>query len=212
MSPLPDSWFDDALFFGDSISVTLKKHCAKTGDLSDALFLCEFSYSVRNAYTGNLKIWYQTKQYAPEDVVPLTGANKLFVMLGVNDIALDGGIDKAMMCWDVFVSRIREKSPDIVFFIESSLPIYHDAEYDAWNNKLFDEYNERLRQFCEENDCVFVDIAHYFKDDRNSLAPEFCSDYFCHVTYEATAVWAEQLKNPENYSVNPRSIDYGPKA
>ena len=160
-----------------------------SGDLGDALFLCEFSYSVHNAYTGNLKIWYQSRQYSPADVVPLTGANKIFVMLGVNDIALYGGIDKTMLYWDDFIAKIREQSPDVVIFIESSLPIYYSAQYSAWNNDLFDEYNERLRAFCEEKDCVFVDIAHYFKNDKNSLADAYCSDYYCHVTYAATEVW-----------------------
>lgn len=151
------------------------------------------------------------QQYSPADVAPLTGANKIFVMRGVNDIALYGGIDKAMDCWDYFVSTIREQSPHVFFFIESSLPIYYSAQYSAWTNDLFDEYNERLRAFCEEKDCVFADIAHYFKNDQNSLADEYCSDHYCHVTYAAAAVWAEQLKNPANYSVDPRSIEYGPK-
>ena len=207
MSPLPETWFDDAVFFGDSISVTLGKYADKTGILGNALFLCEFSYSIHNAISGYLKIWYQNDQYAPEDVLPLTGATKVFTMLGVNDVALPGGVDKSIEKWLQYIANIREKNPDIQIFIESCLPVYY--EFSDRNNDIIDEYNVRLRQLCEETGCIYVDVAHYLKDDNNKLALEYCSDYGEHITYAGAAVWAEQLKNPENYSVNPRSLEYG---
>ena len=118
MSPLPESWFDDAVFFGDSVSVVLGKHAEKTGELGKALFLCEFSYSVRNAVSGYLKIWFRGEQYLPQDVLGLTGATKVFIMLGVNDVALPGGVDHTIECWAEYITAIREKNPDIQIFIE----------------------------------------------------------------------------------------------
>ena len=209
MSPLPDEWFADAAVFGDSISVTLQKYCEKTGELGDILFLCEFSYSVHNAISGQVKVWYQTEQYAPQDVLPVAGVNKVFIMLGVNDVALYGGVDKTMELWDQFIDNLREKSPDLTIFIESCLPVYWASQFDKRNNELLDDYNDRLAELCQEKDCVYVDVAHYLKDDRNSLAEEYCSDEYVHITEAAAQVWAEQLKNPANYSVNPREIDYG---
>ena len=123
LSTLPDSWFDDAVFFGDAISVTLERHCAKTGDLSGALFLCENSFGVRNAVSGKVKIWYQGEEYLPQDVLPKTGAKKVFAMFGVNDIALYGKIDQTMERWADFVANIRGTSPDITIVIESCLPV-----------------------------------------------------------------------------------------
>ena len=205
LSPLPESWFDDAVFFGDSISVTLGKYADRTGILGDALFLCEFSYSVHNAISGQLKIWYQNQQYAPEDVLPLTGATKVFTMLGVNDVALPGGVDKTMEYWRQYIANIREKNPDILIFIESCLPVMY--EFSGRNNDIIDDYNIRLRELCEETGCIYVDVAHYLKDEKNLLALEYCSDYGEHITYEGARVWAEQLRNPENYSVNPRTLE-----
>ena len=205
LSPLPESWFDDAVFFGDSISVTLGNYADRTGILGDALFLCEFSYSVHNAISGQLKIWYQNQQYAPEDVLPLTGATKVFTMLGVNDVALPGGVDKTMEYWRQYIANIREKNPDILIFIESCLPVMY--EFSGRNNDIIDDYNIRLRELCEETGCIYVDVAHYLKDEKNLLALEYCSDYGEHITYEGARVWAEQLRNPENYSVNPRTLE-----
>lgn len=206
LTPLPDEWFDDAVFFGDSISVTLKKHCQKTGDLGDALFLCAHSFGVRNAVSGKVKVWYKGEEYRPDQVLPLTGAKKVFAMFGTNDIALYGGIDRTMEKWQTLVERMREKSPDVQIFIESCFPVYHTIHYEGLNNKAIDKYNKRLIEFCEENDCVYVDLAHYFKDKKNGMALKYSSDQYVHVNYEATPVWVEQLKNPANYSVDPRSF------
>ena len=140
-------------------------------------------------------------------MLPLTGATKVFTMLGVNDVALPGGVDKSIEKWLQYIANIREKNPDIQIFIESCLPVYY--EFSDRNNDIIDEYNVRLRQLCEETGCIYVDVAHYLKDDNNKLALEYCSDYGEHITYAGAAVWAEQLKNPENYSVNPRSLEYG---
>ncbi len=208
LSPLPDDWFDDAVFFGDSVTVTLEKYCLASGDLGEAQFLGEYSYCLRDALTGDRSIWFEGKPYLPKDVLPLTGARKVFVLLGNNDLAYHGGVDDLMERWELFVAGLREQSPDAVIFIESALPVFHISEREGWNNALFDAYNARLRAFCEERGCVFVELAPYFKDENNCLTPAYCSDSFCHLTQEAIGIWVEQLKNPANYSVDPRSFDH----
>ncbi len=127
-------------------------------------------------------------------------------MFGVNDIALYGKIDRPMERWADFVANIRSTCPDITIVIESCLPVYHTIHYDGLDNDCIDEYNQRLVEFCRENNCVYVDIAHYFKDEHNGMAAQYSSDQYVHVTYEATEVWVQQLRNPDNYSVDPRSF------
>ena len=52
LSPLPDEWFDDAVFFGDSVTVTLGKYCLSTGDLGMAQILGGYSFSMQDALDG----------------------------------------------------------------------------------------------------------------------------------------------------------------
>ena len=163
---------------------------------------------MHNALSGQLKLYYRGSTYSPQEVLPLTGAKKVFIMLGVNDIALYGGLDRAIEYWEIFLTSLEEASPDAVFFIESCLPVYHEAEYEYWNNALFDDFNLLLQDLCEKHGCVYVELASYFKDKNNSLDAKYCSDKLCHLTHTGSALWVEQLKNPANYSVDPRSIDY----
>ena len=60
--------------------------------------------------------------------------------------------------------------------IESCLPVYHTIHYDGLDNDCIDEYNQRLIAFCQENGCVYVDIAHYFKDEDNGMALQYSSN------------------------------------
>ena len=208
LSPLPDEWFDDAVIFGDSVSTALQKQCLKTGDLGDVTFFVIISYSVHNAVSGQLKIWIDSKDYFPEEVAALLEARKVFFMMGLNDIGLYGGVDKTMTYWETLLDRFAQTAPGTTVFIESCLPICWYSELDYWNNEIVDEYNRRLQALCEERGCVYVDLGHYFKGEDNTLRLDLCWDARCHPNYEGAAIWIEQLRNPLNYSVDPRSIDY----
>ena len=209
MSELPLAWFDDAVFLGDSITGTLEDYCDVNEALGNATFLCETSCSVRNAVLENIEIWYHGQTYRADQAVPLTGATKVFIMLGTNDVALDPKLDLTMGRWKALVNMIRATTPGAVFFIESCLPMHRYGMSDSLNNDAIDAYNVRLRDFCEEAKCVYVDIARYFKDENNSLAEEYTSDHYVHLNFDGAELWAKVLRDPANYSVNPRSIPYG---
>ena len=206
LGPLPDEWFADAVFVGDSISFILERQCELTGDLGDALFISESSLNIRSAVWGQLELWLQGRLCSLEDALPLIGAKKAFIMLGTNDIGQDGGIELTMELWDELVGRIREKDPEVQLFIQSCLPMYEAMEYEDLNNALLREYNEQLKAMCETYGFVYVDLADYFRDETGGVAEKFTADHYVHINFDAAALWVEQLRNPANYSMDPRSF------
>ena len=207
LSPLPESWFDDAVFIGDSITNALRQVTEACGGLGEAQFLSASSYGVRNAVAGTLKLWYRGAEYFPWEVLPLTGAGKVFFLLGANDVGREGGIDAAMDSWTVLYDRLREECPDLRIYIQSQLPVWHEIRYVGLNNENLLVYNERLKAFCGENGCVYVDVADFFRDEYGGLAERYTSDYYVHINVEAAQLWIEELKNPANYSEDPRLGD-----
>lgn len=193
-NPDDTSFFDDAAFIGDSVSYVLQQWNLKhSGNFGNAVFLTRSSLGLQNTIDGRLQLSYQGISYSPEDALAAAGAGKLFVMLGFNDIALFG-LDGTMERWDVFLERIIDKNPEIQIYIQSCTPIHADGEYDKLNNEIIDEYNRTLEAYCQEHGYHFVNIAPYFKDFRNSLAPTYCSDNFMHITYDGALVWEYALK------------------
>lgn len=202
---LPVEFFSDAAFFGDSVTKNLFSYCSRTDALGDALFLCEYFYSVENAVKNAIRIWYKGEGRTIETAISLSGTHKAFFMLGINDLPLSGGVDRLMDNWAKLVAMLREEEPELAIYIQSLLPVYYNSQSDA--NEVIDDYNERLRTFCEENDCVYVDLAPHFKDEHNALKAAYCSDNDVHLTDAGAALWAELLLDPANYSVDPRE-DY----
>lgn len=191
--PQNTSFFDDAAFIGDSVSYVLQQWSLMNGNFGNAVFLARSSLGLQNSIDGRITVNYQGKSYSPEDALAVVGKAKLFVMLGFNDIALYG-VDGTMERWEIFIDRIVEKNPDIQIYIQSCTPVHLASEYNKLNNDIIDEYNVQLELFCQENGYHFVNIAPYFKDFRNSLVGEYCSDARMHITYDGALIWEYALK------------------
>ena len=106
---IPLDFFDDAVIMGDSISHILETYCYHSGDLGEVMFLCPNSYSVHNAVSGQLQVWIQGQPHSVEDAIALTGAKKVFIMLGVNDVAREGGVPGTMELWQIMLDRILHR-------------------------------------------------------------------------------------------------------
>jgi len=191
------AFFNDAAFIGDSVTLALRNHCMTSGALGNATFLCVGSYSVNNAVTNGLYLTYQGQQMTPHDALAACGAKKVFIMLGMNDIALfgDKSIDKAMENWQTMLARILEKNPGIQIYIQSATPIFTAGQKGNLNNARMDQYNARLQAFAQENGYHYIDIASHMKDSTNGLAAQYCSDSYVHLTVEGCKLWVSILKS-----------------
>ena len=194
LAATPTDFFDDAAFIGDSITLGLRNYEMKYHHLGEVTFLCQGSYSVAHGVNNTMYISYQGQDMTPQDALAASGVKKVFILLGMNDIALYG-VDKTMENWAVLVANIREKCPEIQIFIQSGTPIYTEGQIGGLNNNRMDEYNGRLQTFARENDCVYLDVGTAMKDSTNGLASRYASDNYVHLTYAACELWVEQLKN-----------------
>lgn len=192
------SFFDDAVFVGDSVSLKLSYYADSSGRLGNAKFLVQGSYGAANAVSNRLLMSYQGKKLDLESAVQATGAKKLFIMLGMNDIAIYG-VSKTIENWRTMLGRILEKSPDIKIYIQSMTPIYTGGEVGGLNNKRADEFNQALEAFARENGYTYIDVASYMKDSTGGLAAKYCSDEYVHIRTEGAKVWVSVLRAFDGY-------------
>lgn len=196
------SFFDDAVFIGDSISLKLSYYAASSGELGKAKFLVVGSYGVGNAVYDGLELTYQGQSYKNvEDALAATGAKKLFIMLGMNDIARKdfGYVDGAITNWGKLLDLLKSTCPDMTVYIQSMTPVWTGGEKGGLNNKRVDEYNAKLKTFAQNNGYKFIDIAPYMKDSTGGLATKFCSDSYVHLTDEGAKTWIKVLKAYTGY-------------
>lgn len=186
-------FFDDAVFVGDSVTLFLSYYAISYQQLGEAQFLVRGSYSVAHAVNSTMLMSIGTGEMELEDAIASTGATKVFIMLGMNDIALHG-IAKTMENWKAMTDRILERNPDVHIIIQSMTPIYATGEKGGLTNENVRKYNTELEAFAQENGFLYLDVASCLEDEDGSLAPEFCSDEYVHLSDEGAREWIKVLR------------------
>ena len=195
------SFFDKAVFIGDSISVTLESYCTSTGALGKAQFLCAGSMSPTNMLTGKILPEYPkgSGQKPPiQDSVAATGAEVVYIMLGMDNIGY--GIEKATSDYVTVINNILTKNPDVHIVVQSVTPMTADSPRAnaTLNNDTINAFNERMLELCQENRWYYLDVSEKFKDENGALIPDYCSDKTSmgmHFTYQGAKVWVDYLLN-----------------
>ena len=202
-----DSYFNDAVFIGDSISygfelyVTEKRANGETV-LGEAQFLTSGSLSYGNSLWDvsdeSVHPTYNGEKMKLEDAIAQIKPGKIFILLGTNDVALYG-VEQTIANADTEISGMLEASPGAEIFIMSTTPKYSPAESDvdgALNNADIDALNVAMRQFAVEKGYNFMNIAPLFKDETGGLAADYCSDkegMGIHFTSAAYDIWLDFL-------------------
>lgn len=197
------SWFDNAAFVGDSISLKLSYYAAATGALGNAQFFASGSLGSANAMweldnAQAVHPSYQGQTMLTEDCVAASGAEKLFIMLGMNDLAVYG-IDGAAENFKTLIDRIAAKSPGIEIYVQSMTPMTATSKLigSTLNPDGVKQYNALLQQLCQNNGWHFVDVASVMYDDAGQyLRADYCSDpddMGVHFTEAGCLAWVNYL-------------------
>ena len=199
-----DSYFNDAVFIGDSISLklyyyVLAQRQTNPNFLGNAEFLTASSLGASNALwevsDESVHPVYQGNKLPVEDAVALTGKKKVYLMLGINDIT-NYDIDTCIENYQILIDLIKEKSPGCQIYIQSVTPKIRTAQDGVSNEKIF-EYNLRLVQMCMEEGYEYVDVAHVLRDEEGYLPDNYCSDpdsMGMHFTDKACNAWISYLR------------------
>ena len=192
-SKVDSSFFDDAVFIGDSVTLKLSYYAASSGELGKATFLTRGSYSAGNAATDGMLLSVQGQELTIEEAVKASGAKKVFIMLGMNDIALYGA-DKTVENYQTLIGRIQTACPNVKIYVQSMTPIWTGGETGGLTNSNVDSFNQKLEAAVTAAGCCYIDVASYLKDQNGGLATLYCSDAFAHVNDTGSAAWIQVLK------------------
>lgn len=199
------AWFDDAVFLGDSVTLKLSYYCDdNTAAVGEAQFFCAGSLGYTNALwdidrSDAVHPTYKGTTYLSSDCAVVTGASKVFVMLGMNDVGLYG-VDGALESATTLLNDITAKSPDAAIYVQSVTPIMEDGQGSSWNNETIRAFNTVLKKLCQEKGYGYLDVYSVMANENGDLRTEYCSDppstggMGIHFTDEACKVWTDYLK------------------
>lgn len=200
-----DSFFNDTCFVGDSVTLGLRQYVTKmrkSGQphlLGNAIFLCTGSFRIQDTLGPVTKTskhpTYKGKKMPLEDVLAKRQVKKVYLMLGLNDVA-GVGPDKTVSNMGTLISRIQEKNPGIQIFIESVTPRMHGVEPATGTLFKYDLHlYEQLLKAKLEN-VFFVDVAYIMRTEKGYLRESYCSDpdgMAMHMTFDGCKAWIQYL-------------------
>lgn len=201
--PVDAAWFDDAVFVGDSVTLRLSYYADENeGAIGNAQFVCAGSLGYTNAQWAEddptaVHPVYRGKVTLAENCTVATGADKVFIMLGMNDIGLYG-VDETLKSADSLVNKILAHTPEAKIYLQSTTPILKGKEIGELNNKNIRAFDKKLEQYAQEHGYKYLDLYNQLCDEGGYLKNEYCSDAEAmgiHFSPAACEIWIEYLKN-----------------
>lgn len=199
------SWFNDAVFIGDSVSLKLTMYESSVDRLGKAQFLTAGSLSATNALWDvsdkSVHPKYKGKKQKIEDSIEqMKGVKKVYIMLGMNDINAVG-INNGVKNFEKLCNNILEKSPDVQIYIQSVTPLVKGSKSSVnkegkLNNKSIYEYNKKLAALAQKRGWYFVNVAEVMYDDNGYLKRDYCGDpdgMGLHFTNAGCKAWIDYL-------------------
>lgn len=188
----PCHFFDDVAVIGDSVSYSLVLWANQTGEMGNATFLVRGGNGIAGYVNRYKTINYQGVEMNIEDAVEKSGAKKLFIMIGVNDLGFMT-VEETMDYFRSMMERILERTPDVEIYLESLLPVWEDG-IQGTKNEAVNAYNAELERYAQEMGFHYVEVASYIKDHTGGMAKPYCADFSTHMNYDGIDAWMQALK------------------
>ena len=188
-----DSYFDDAVFIGDSRTEGLKMYSG----LPVSRFWSQVSLTVTKAFEDRF-VEVNGQWLTVSEALAQAEYGKVYIMLGVNELG-----------WpyeDVFTENyarlidiIRETHPDATIYVQSIIPVSKWLDGDTEANRGYNTIANVLRlqtalcKMCEDKQVNYVNVAEVMQDSEGYLFSEATKDGI-HLTADYCRVWMEYLR------------------
>lgn len=184
---LDESWFDDALFIGES-RVACMRNAARLGNADYFCASSETVFSILKLETADrdfnkqtLKSLLSRKQYG-----------KIIIHLGINECS--NYPDDFAAQYQNIINLIRSLQPDAYIILHSIMPVTKGYISEP---RLLPEniaiYNERIQSLVADEKMRYIDVSQWCADEEGYLLPELTKDG-CHPHTEGNLLWAQWIK------------------
>ena len=189
-APVDNSYFDDAVFIGDSRTQGFIIY----NGLGNATAYMDKGLKVDTAFTKAVIEVNGTKISVMDALAQNKNFRKIYVMLGVNELGWAYS-DIFIGKYGELVDKIKEINPHAEIYIQSILPVSEkkSSSDDIYNMTKINEYNSLIQQMAEEKAVYYLNVAEAVMDSSGYL-PEEASTDGVHLNKEYCAKWLDYLK------------------
>lgn len=158
------SYFDDALFIGDSRTVGIKEY----GTFSNSDYFCSVgmsAYRIDEEEIDNMTF---------DDVIDKKQYGKVYIMLGINEVGNDSEV--TLTSYRAIVEKIKVHQPNALIYIQGNLHVSSSAETDTINNNALNYLNDKLASLADNKRVFYIDINEVYDDEYGCFMESYTSD------------------------------------
>lgn len=120
---------------------------------------------------------------------------KVFILIGINDIARNIPADVILKNYSKIVDRLQQESPRTKIYVQSLLPTNNQfTQFKNHQNKeaIIEKVNQGIEQLAIDKKINFINLHTAFQDEAGKLDPRFTNDGL-HLTGAGYLRWKEVL-------------------
>lgn len=184
--PVPENWFDDALFIGNSLVEGLQIDSARLGE---AQYFAVRSVTVDRIFDQ----WASDKTFQSSNLKTLLESRvygKIFLYFGTNECgwAADTYCDK----YTELVDTIRSLQPDAKIIIHAAMTVGKDQLYDCVTPQKINELNNALSPLLQREYVQYMDFNSRIAEEDGYLSTAWSNDGL-HLTFDGYKMWANWI-------------------
>lgn len=168
-STVDESYFDDALFIGDSRTVGLRNYT----DLSEhADFYCETSLTIYKVLEEDFD-----GQGTLEEALENHDYGKIYLMVGINELGR-GTTEEFMAEYTKVVDRLHELEPEAKIFVQGVMRVTgaRNSSDAIFNNSNINARNNAIATLADNQQIFYIDVNEAVCDEEGNLISEYTFD------------------------------------
>ena len=180
-----ESYFDDALFIGDSRTVGLRDYTDLSGH---ADFYCETSLTIYKVMEENFK-----GQGTIPDALASKDYGKIYLMVGINELGR-GTTEDFMAKYTEVIDTLHELEPEAKIMIQGIMRVSGKKnESDAiFNNSNINARNHAIATLADNETIFYIDVNEVVCDEEGNLNAEYTFDQI-HLLGKYNDLWKQFL-------------------
>ncbi len=191
--PDPETYFNDALFIGDSRTVGLYSY----GRIDGAKYFARTSMNVSNCFADK-KSETGTGSLNLEEYLAENSFGKIYILLGINEIGYS--YDWIVSRYGKLLDRLTDLQPDAMIIIQSNMHVTKsksDSNPDTFSNKRINALNSRLKKLAEQKSdegkkVYYLGFEAIFDDENGNMKKEYTGDGV-HLRANSYNIWKDYL-------------------
>ena len=120
----------------------------------------------------------------------------VFIMIGINDLAIGREPDGVIKDYARILDRIRESNPGMKIYIQSILPVNDSfGQFEDHTSKAMEikQVNSKLEIMAKQRHCEYINLDPVFADESGRLKANFTNDGL-HLTGPGCIAWKHGIE------------------